>query len=500
MNKRRSRLVWPAIAVLILIAASLACGRRDEEPTPTPTVTPTPVGGVEPGGEVQPTLPPAPPTSTPVPGGCADGMEFLADVTVPDGTIFGLNEPFIKTWRVRNAGSCNWTGYHVVFADGEPMGTMDQPIEDVPAGEELEISVEMTAPGGAGNYTGRWQVQSPGGAVLGTLTCVITVEGGGPPPEESEESEEPTEEPEGSDEGPLASPLVPSDLVLVDWSGSMANMAFTDNADNEEGFHVYVNGSVYRTLGPNQTTFQVGPNCGTVYNVYVTSFNAAGESTASNDVDVSGLCGDEGGGAGAWEGNLQARVEGDALIITWADIAGEETYHLTINTTGIVLEAGTTSYTWEDAPCGTEVEITLVAMGSGGEIGRQNLHNVDTPPCEAAGANLVIVEAYFEPEEPVKGQEFTARLRVRNDGDVATGPFTIRWTFHPSLGLEACEWQNEGLNAGVGGKRNCSRMLSAGNPGTGYKTTLTVDADGEVPEPGGEGDNSCNVPLRVVAP
>jgi hypothetical protein len=412
MSKRRSRLVWPAIAMLVLIIASLACGRRGEEPTPTPTVTLAPGGEVEPGGEVQPALPAAPPTSTPSPGGCADGMEFLADVTVPDGTIFGPNEPFIKTWRVRNAGSCNWVGYRVVFADGEPMGTMDQPIADTPAGEELEISVEMTAPGGAGDYTGRWQVQSPGGAVLGTLTCVITVEGGGPLPEESEESEEPTEEPEGSDEGPLASPLVPSDLVLVDWSGSMANMAFTDNADNEEGFHVYVNGSVYRTLGPNETTFQVGPNCGTVYNVYVTSFNAAGESTASNDVDVAGLCGEP-----------------------------------------------------------------------------------------AEGANLVIVEAYFEPEEPVKGEQFIAHLRVRNDGDVATGPFTIRWTFHSNLGLEACQWRNDGLNPGAGFAGGCNRMLSSGNPGTGYKTTLTVDADGEVPEPGGgEDDNSLNVPLRVVAP
>ena len=61
-------------------------------------------------------------------------MHFVADVTVPDGTAFGPHEHFIKTWRIRNSGSCDWTDYHVVFDNGEPLGTLDQPIPDTPAG------------------------------------------------------------------------------------------------------------------------------------------------------------------------------------------------------------------------------------------------------------------------------------------------------------------------------------------------------------------------------
>jgi hypothetical protein len=185
MDRRRTRSFPLFLTALVLIAASLACGRQ-APPTATPVMivaTPTPAPVAE-----QPTTPPEP-TSTPEPGGCTNAMEFLADVTVPDGTTFAPDTAFVKTWRVQNTGTCNWSGYRIVFSDGEPMGTPEQVIADTPTGQAVEISLEMTAPGGAGNYTGRWQVQSPSGAVLGNLTCVIVVEG------EDDPSEPPTDDP-----------------------------------------------------------------------------------------------------------------------------------------------------------------------------------------------------------------------------------------------------------------------------------------------------------------
>jgi hypothetical protein len=112
---------------------------------------------------------------------CADAMVFVADVTVPDGTAFGPDEGFIKTWRVRNAGTCDWAGYRVVFADGDSMGAVDRALPDTPAGQEVQVSIEMTSPERPGHYRGDWQVQSPDGANLGMLTCVITVDGDGGP-------------------------------------------------------------------------------------------------------------------------------------------------------------------------------------------------------------------------------------------------------------------------------------------------------------------------------
>ena len=121
---------------------------------------------------------------------CVEDVQFLADVTVPDGTVFGPHEVFTKTWRVRNAGSCDWAGYRIAFGGGEPMGTeetqptagrsvRDQILPHTPAGQELDISVEMVAPGEPGDYAGYWHILAPGGAVRGKLTCVIGVAGPG---------------------------------------------------------------------------------------------------------------------------------------------------------------------------------------------------------------------------------------------------------------------------------------------------------------------------------
>ena len=207
MNERHTSTTL-ILVTLALIAASLACGRQTTLTPQITVATPT----LASAAEVQPTAPPEPtlppePTSTPVPGGCADGMHFVADVTVPDGTRFGPNEHFIKTWRVRNSGSCDWAGYRILFDSGEPLGTLDQPILDTTAGQEMEISVEMTSPGGPGNYTGRWRIQSPAGANLGTLSCVIVVEGEEGSLPTVEPTEEPTEELTGQ-----------ADLVIEDVS------------------------------------------------------------------------------------------------------------------------------------------------------------------------------------------------------------------------------------------------------------------------------------------
>ncbi len=41
---------------------------------------------------------------------CTPGMSFVADVTVPDDTHFSPGQTFDKTWRLQNAGDCEWSG------------------------------------------------------------------------------------------------------------------------------------------------------------------------------------------------------------------------------------------------------------------------------------------------------------------------------------------------------------------------------------------------------
>jgi hypothetical protein len=127
--------------------------------TPSPTLTdtlapdtdtPVPTADIS---TATATLPPSPP-----PGG-ADKAQFVADVTVPDGTNFPQGESFTKTWRLNNVGTSTWTtAYSVVFYSGEQMdGASPTPLPgNVPPGQTVDISVDMVAPDENGNYIGYW--------------------------------------------------------------------------------------------------------------------------------------------------------------------------------------------------------------------------------------------------------------------------------------------------------------------------------------------------------
>src|SRR5512134_797366 len=55
---------------------------------------------------------------------CTDRAQFVADVTIPDGTRFSPGTTFTKTWRLRNIGTCTWTtAYTMVFDSGTQMGS-----------------------------------------------------------------------------------------------------------------------------------------------------------------------------------------------------------------------------------------------------------------------------------------------------------------------------------------------------------------------------------------
>jgi hypothetical protein len=130
---------------------------------PEPAATPTPTATA-----TQPP-PTATPTATSVPLPC-DLAQFIGDVTVPDGTPFTPGSSFTKTWRLRNAGTCTWTGdYSLAFVSGNAMSdkvNFDLP-KTVRPGETVDLSVKMTAPKGNGNYKGNWMLRNEDGKLFG---------------------------------------------------------------------------------------------------------------------------------------------------------------------------------------------------------------------------------------------------------------------------------------------------------------------------------------------
>lgn len=128
-----------------------------------PTATPLP-----------PTATPIPATNTPVPTATAvsycDWVSFVKDVSVPDGTVFSPGEPFAKTWRLKNRGTCTWTpDYTLVFTGGAGMSgpTAVRLPGYVAPGQTVDLSVYLTAPSTPGRYTGYWTLRSPSGTLFG---------------------------------------------------------------------------------------------------------------------------------------------------------------------------------------------------------------------------------------------------------------------------------------------------------------------------------------------
>ena len=96
---------------------------------------------------------------------------YVADVTIPDDTKMAPGQTFTKTWRVKNNGKRPWgEGFRLVFVKGTPM--TNQRSISLPAcapGQEVEISIEQTAPTRRGTYFGDWKMRDDRGNLFGEV-------------------------------------------------------------------------------------------------------------------------------------------------------------------------------------------------------------------------------------------------------------------------------------------------------------------------------------------
>jgi hypothetical protein len=130
--------------------------------TPTDTYTPEPTSAAT--SSVYPTV---------APGDTCDLVGSVTDVTIPDNTIMQGQQSFVKTWRIKNAGSCTWSSsYKFVFVTGMQMSstTVVSLSKTVSPGNTVDISVNMTAPSVLGIYTSYWKMKNASGQVFGSGT------------------------------------------------------------------------------------------------------------------------------------------------------------------------------------------------------------------------------------------------------------------------------------------------------------------------------------------
>lgn len=77
---------------------------------------------------------------------CTNDMAFVEDITIPDGTLIRPAQPFVKSWRIRNTGTCTWDSRYT-FRQIEGSSLLATPssisVPPVAPGTTVDISMSL---------------------------------------------------------------------------------------------------------------------------------------------------------------------------------------------------------------------------------------------------------------------------------------------------------------------------------------------------------------------
>jgi len=109
---------------------------------------------------------------------CVAGSVFLEDVPISDGNQVPPGSALVKTWRMRNSGTCVWDSSHaLVFVKGDQLGPRSTQLPAAVPGEEADIWLEVEAPTKPGAYEGTWELRDANNQPFGFVILAINVRG-----------------------------------------------------------------------------------------------------------------------------------------------------------------------------------------------------------------------------------------------------------------------------------------------------------------------------------
>jgi len=155
-----------AVQTVVAAVTQTALAMPTETLIPTETIVPVD------------TLTPTPEATATATVNLCNNSVFISDVSVTDGTQIAAGQKFVKTWKVKNIGSCTWVRtYTIRYGYGDRMNGKDTYLTvEVPSEQEGEISVELTAPSTPGTYRGYWVLFDNNGYSFGQyMSVIITV-------------------------------------------------------------------------------------------------------------------------------------------------------------------------------------------------------------------------------------------------------------------------------------------------------------------------------------
>ncbi|MET7862956.1 NBR1-Ig-like domain-containing protein [Micromonospora taraxaci] len=160
---RRSRSPWLAAAAVVMVVAMIAVLGVTLRNRSSPDRSGAPAAS-------------ASSTASPSPSSSAfsdsliagDSSKFVADVTIPDGTRVKVNTQFVKVWALANVGKVVWHNRYLArtnpTADADGCQVPDRvAIGDTPPGEQVMISVPVTAPSSPGKCWVSWKMVDENG-------------------------------------------------------------------------------------------------------------------------------------------------------------------------------------------------------------------------------------------------------------------------------------------------------------------------------------------------
>lgn len=114
---------------------------------------------------------PASEPPTPVAAACQDAAQYIR-ADGQDGTTYSPNTAFMKTWTVKNTGTCTWDSKYMVyqisgaFMTQQPGYWLVPPENTVEPGQTVDIHVGMTSPPTKGNYKAYWGLKNEAGEII----------------------------------------------------------------------------------------------------------------------------------------------------------------------------------------------------------------------------------------------------------------------------------------------------------------------------------------------
>ena len=101
---------------------------------------------------------------------------FIADITLPDGTVVEDNAKISKRWSIQNTGTCTWDdGFSLQPVTGDAKGVwkIETKKQFVEPGEIVEIEIDIDTPSKGGEWGGCWKMQGDSGQLFGTFLCLL---------------------------------------------------------------------------------------------------------------------------------------------------------------------------------------------------------------------------------------------------------------------------------------------------------------------------------------